>query len=146
MKREILFRGKRIDNGNWEEGMLCQFHREVAAKISPNDFGAFVSSHAWVVDPSTVGQYTGLTDKNGVKIFEGDIVRYIDPDSQEFDPGEKYLAGWDEDTACIVFECFVYGKPIMYELFDKKQAKNLEIIGNKGRGDFHQLSGLYKAS
>lgn len=74
MKREILFRGKRIDNGNWEKGMLCQFHRGVAAKIAPNDFGVFISSHVWVVDPSTVGQYTGLTDKNGVMIFEGDIL------------------------------------------------------------------------
>ncbi len=41
MERDIIFRGKRTDTGKWVEGMLCQFHSGIAAKIAPNDLGAF---------------------------------------------------------------------------------------------------------
>ena len=80
--REILFRGKRLDNGEWIEG--TPFHRK-SFYGSPDDRHFMLTGEelhydyyeAHEVDPATIGQFTGLRDKDETRIFEGDIVKSV---------------------------------------------------------------------
>ena len=111
--REILFRGKRADNGVWVEGADIM-HKTVRGELCIADVGT-----DWVsVIPETVGQYTGLKDKNGKKIFEGDTVWFGD----EKERGVVYF-----DNSCsrfaVRFDTFDAA-------FDHLYSNDLEIIGN----------------
>ena len=73
MNRTIKFRGKRLDNGEWVYGDLEYNRAKNIARIHTYDEdGEYLIQHS--VDPATVGQFTGLLDKNGKEIYEGDIL------------------------------------------------------------------------
>lgn len=94
--REILFRGIRIDNGEWVYGDLVHMAHNGINRII--DIGIReICSHPFEVNPETIGQFTGLLDKNGVKIFEGDIITYTDFRGNHTVKDSKhdgYIQGW----------------------------------------------------
>lgn len=117
MTREILFHGKRLNNGEWVYGSYWYSHRS-------NTYQHFVfdDGNVWVgVEPDTVGQFTGLTDKNGVKIFDGDVIEYTDG-CNDWLGAVKYAS----DDAQFVAR-FIGGD---VESFDNLYIGDCEVIGN----------------
>ena len=127
--KEILFRGKRVDNGEWVEGgSLLQFLMIGGCKkmsIAPRGTKPHIKKDGQVIQaeeifPETVGQYTGLTDKNGTRIFEGDVV-------QNVTEGKTAVVQWFSEHSAFMLWCKSENQ--VYWLYEN-DFLNIEIIGN----------------
>ena len=139
--REILFRAKRIDNGEWVSGYYVYdyahnahfiFSNQLVCPNCINDRRIDYSVCDYEIDPDTLCQYTGKSDEDGEKIFEGDIVGFIDLYSTESGYSESSCLGeviWSKEECCfhvtnrlsaesweVLDECKVVGN-----VFDNKE-------------------------
>ena len=116
--KEILFRAKRKDNGEWVEGgYFCEPYTDKEFIIRWNSFGLGYNEFI-EIDPDTLCQYTGLTDKKGKKIWENGIVEIPSEDGY-------FKCEWEEDTARFVLN----GDELTVD-FDNYWAYEVEVVGN----------------
>ena len=123
MNREILFKAKRLDNSEWVEGYYLNIakinHFICTGKIKLDGaLKGIIAPEMYAIDPDTLCQYTGLTDKNGQKIWENDIVEL--PDENVY-----FKCEWEKDTARFVLN----GDRFTVD-FDDYREYEVEVIGN----------------
>ena len=113
--REILFRGKRDGDGEWVMGDRAGYSDYVMI------WDLIDKGVGYLVDPATVGQFTGLCDKNGVKIFEGDIIK---TDYHEL----KMVVCYNTRLASFSLENGHWMYPHYFE--EAVRTKDVEVLGN----------------
>ena len=138
--RKILFRGKQVDNGEWVEGYLTRRPSAIqyGAHYSPwfidkppsdpDDSGGFYN-----VDCETVGQFTGLTDRKGNRIFEGDIVKYdgdgiyrigyVDGVYRLFNAKGRYSVSVHNNYSYLEVIGNIHDNPELLEIFEREDTK-----------------------
>ena len=120
MNEEILFSGKRIDNGEWVEGLPYKAkYGGISAIVNENE-------ERFVIIPETLRRYIGLTDKNGKRIYKADIIRYLDRDKFEW----KGVVIYFKENASYLLKIITCMGSFFVEFIHIDIIKQLEVIGN----------------
>jgi uncharacterized phage protein (TIGR01671 family) len=142
--REILFRAKQIDTDKWVEGYYIKFETRQCCpigddKLADDEIVHLIAQDGFAdwnmprqltfikIKKETVGQFTGLTDKNGVKIFEGDLFEWTSKDTDGSLMRQVDVVRWADGG------CWVCGKEdecLIHYLQFNPSYENLELIGN----------------
>lgn len=125
--QEILFRGKRLDNDQWVEGDLSH---NIQGEEYIRCWG-WSAYKAYKIDPITLGRFTSLTDRNGVKIYEDDICCFMKRDSDGISKQDCRVVVYS-DTAFMLCK-HIEGKAYDEEIdlwWHWQQAGDFEVVGN----------------
>ena len=134
--RDILFRGKRLDDWEWVEGYYAKTSTGQDYILPRSEYISFnyqtIATGGFVeVDPSTVCRYTGLTDKYGTRVFEGDIILWVDWKGKTHESIVQFDPEWNR--YCV----WLSGAESMG--VNGHLSKDIEVTGN--RWDTEQMGG-----